>query len=317
MSLPPPRVLLVTGASSGIGRAAAHQAAARGDHLVLAARDEVTLKETAVECDAAGAASTLVVPTDVGDDDAVAACVRQVLDRHGRLDGVAHCAGVVAYGRVEDVPPELFEGVLRTNLLGSVNIARHVLPVLRGQGRGALVLVGSVVGHLAVPGMSPYVVSKWGVRALARQLQVENRDQAGVSVSLVSPGGVLTPIYEQAANYRGWAGRPPPPVDSPEKVARVVLDRIDHPRKRTQVGELNNVMRFGFTFAPRLYDALVGPLFRFAALDLTRPLPPVAGNVLRPVPERNRVRGHQVGALVGISRNVVAGARRLGPGSDS
>jgi len=311
MPLPTPRVLLVTGASSGIGRAAARQAAARGDHLVLAARDERTLKETAIECDAAGAASTLVVPTDVGDDEAVAACIRQVLDRHGRLDGVAHCAGVVAYGRIEDVPPEVFEGVLRTNLLGSVTIARHVIPVLRDQGRGGLVLVGSIVGHLGVPGMSPYVVSKWGVRALARQLQLENRDEGEVSVSLVSPGGVLTPIYEQAANFSGWAGRPPPPVDSPEKVARVVLDRIDRPRKRTQIGLANNVMRFGFTFMPGVYDALVGPLFRLAANDLTQPLPPVFGNVLRSVPERNRLLGDQVNAVVGVSRNVVARVRQL------
>ena len=311
--MPPPtsRVILVTGASSGIGRAAARQAASRGDHLVLAARDELTLKETAVECDVAGAASTLVVPTDVGDDEAVAACVRQALDRHGRLDGVAHCAGVVAYGRIEDVPPEVFEGVLRTNLLGSVNVARHVIPVLRDQGRGGLVLVGSIVGHLGVPGMSPYVISKWGVRALARQLQLENRDESDVSVSLVSPGGVLTPIYEQAANYSGWAGRPPPPVDSPEKVASVVLDRIDNPRKRTQVGLANNVMRFGFTFMPGVYDLFVGPLFRLAANDLTRPLPPVVGNVLRSVPERNQVLGDQVGAVVGVSRNVVARVRQL------
>jgi NAD(P)-dependent dehydrogenase (short-subunit alcohol dehydrogenase family) len=307
----------VTGASSGIGRAAAHQAAARGDHLVLAARDEVTLKETAVECEAAGAASTLVVPTDVGDDVAVAACVRQVLDRHGRLDGVAHCAGVVAYGRVEDVPPEIFDGVLRTNLVGSVNVARHVLPVLRQQGHGGLVLVGSVVGHLGVPGMSPYVVSKWGVRALARQLQLENRDENDVSVSLVSPGGVLTPIYEQAANYSGWAGRPPPPVDSAEKVAKVVLERLDRPRKRTQVGAANNLMRFGFAVVPGLYDVLVAPLFRYGATDLTRPQPPVPGNVLAPVPELHRVVGHQVGALSGIGRNVVTRARRLLPGGGS
>jgi NAD(P)-dependent dehydrogenase (short-subunit alcohol dehydrogenase family) len=313
----PPRVLLVTGASSGIGRAAARQAAARGDHLVLAARDEVTLKETAVECEAAGAASTLVVPTDVGDDRAVAACVRQVLDRHGRLDAVAHCAGVVAYGRVEDVPPEVFDGVLRTNLIGSVNVARQVIPVLRDQGRGALVLIGSVIGHIGVPTMAPYVLSKWGVRALARQLQLENRDAGGVSISYVAPGGVLTPIYEQAANYSGWAGRPPPPVDSPEKVARVVLDRLEHPRKRTQVGLANNVIRFGFSALPGVYDLIVGPLFRFGAIDLTRPLAPVVGNVLASVPDRNRVLGEQVGSVVGVSRNVVAGVRRLVGGTGS
>ena len=306
-----PRVLVVTGASSGIGRSVALQAAATGDHLVLVARDEGSLKEVADECDAAGAGSTTVLPTDVGDDQQVATMVARTLDRHGRIDGVASVAGVVAYGRVEDVPPEVFDAVMRTNLLGSANVARHVVPVLRNQKRGALVLVGSVVGHLTVPGMSAYVVSKWGVRSLAHHLQLENRDVGDMSISYVAPGGVLTPIYEQAANYSGWAGRPPPPVDQPEKVARVVLERMDHPSKRTQVGLANDVMRFGFTFLPGVYDTLVGPLVGLATKDLSRPEEPGTGNVLSSRPELNRLLGHQVGSVSGVGRNVVTRVRSL------
>jgi NAD(P)-dependent dehydrogenase (short-subunit alcohol dehydrogenase family) len=304
-----PRVLLVTGASSGIGRAVAHAAARAGDHLVLAARDGGALKLTAEECDEAGAASTTVVTGDVGSDEDAARWVSDTLDRHGRLDAVAHCAGVVAYGRAEEVPAEVFDGVLRTNLTGSVNVARHVLPVLRRQERGSLVLVGSVIGHIAAPGMTPYAVSKWGVRSLARQLQIENRDRPAVHVGYVAPGGVLTPIYEQAANYDGWAGRPPPPVDGPEKVARAILDVLDHPRHRTQVGLANGVMRFGFSFLPGLYDALVGPLFTVAATDRTRPEAPNPGNVLEPRPLLNRLHGAQVGAVRGVARNLVAVVR--------
>ena len=306
-----PRVLVVTGASSGIGRSVALQASATGDHLVLVARDEGSLKEVAAECDAAGAASTTVLPTDVGDDHQVATMVNRTLDRHGRIDGVANVAGVVAYGRVEDVPAEVFDGVLRTNVLGSVNVARHVLPVLRKQEQGSLVLVGSVVGHLTVPGMSAYVVSKWGVRSLAHHLQLENRDLGEVGISYVAPGGVLTPIYEQAANYSGWAGRPPPPVDQPEKVARVVLERIDHPAKRTQVGIANDVMRFGFTMMPAVYDTLVGPLVGLAAKDLTRTAEPGPGNVLSSHPDLNRLLGHQVGSALGVGRNVVTKVKTL------
>lgn len=299
-----PRVVLVTGASSGIGRSLAVLAAQSGDHVVLVARDEGSLAEVAAECGAAGAASTLVLPTDVGDDGQVAAAVTRVLDRHGRIDAVGHVAGVVAYGRVEEVPAEIFDGVLRTNLSGTVNLARHVVPVLRDQGHGALVLTGSVVGHLAVPGMSAYSVSKWGVRALARHLQLENRDVDGVSVSYVSPGGVLTPIYEQAANFSGWAGRPPPPVYRPETVARVILDRFDHPRKRTQVGVANGVMRLGFSLMPGLYDVLVGPLVPVATRDLSRPEQPGPGNVLQSRPHLNRLLGDQAGAVRGIARNL-------------
>jgi NAD(P)-dependent dehydrogenase (short-subunit alcohol dehydrogenase family) len=301
-----PRVVVVTGASSGIGLAVVQQAGADGDHVVLVARDHDSLELAAKECERAGAASTMVVPTDVGDDDAVRRCVLQVVDRHGRIDAVVNCAGVVAYGKAEDVPREVFDGVLRTNVIGSMNVARHVLPVLRSQGQGSLVLVGSVIGHIAAPGMTPYVVSKWGVRALARQLQLENRDVKELHISYVAPGGVVTPIYEQAGNYAGWAGRPPPPAVSPERVAKVIRDRLDNPSPRTQVGPANDFMRLGFSALPGLYDVLVGPLMKLAAFDATRPLVEHAGNVLASQPELNRLHGDQVSALVAVPRNIAS-----------
>jgi NAD(P)-dependent dehydrogenase (short-subunit alcohol dehydrogenase family) len=305
-------VLLVTGASSGIGRAVAVQASAAGRHVALLARGRATLDAAARECEAAGAASVMVLPADVGDDDAVREAVAAVVDRHGRLDAVVQSAGVAAYGRTEDVPPEVFEGVLRTNLLGAVNVARHVLPVLRRQQRGSLVQIGSVIGHIAVPLMSPYVLSKWGVRALLRQLQLENRDLPDVHLMYLAPGGVDTPIYLQAANYAGFVGRPPPPVASPEHVASVVMRRLEHPRKRTQVGIANDVMRLGFSALPGLYDVLVNPLFRLAARDLDDPVPAASGNVLGPREEANRLHGEQGNALVAIVRNAARTVREGG-----
>ena len=101
-----------------------------------------------------------------------------------------------------------------------------------------------------------------------------------VHISYVAPGGVVTPIYEQAGNYAGWAGRPPPPAVSPERVAKVIRDRLDNPSPRTQVGPANDFMRLGFSALPGLYDVLVGPLMKLAAFDATRPLVEHAGNVL-------------------------------------
>ncbi len=288
-----PRVILVTGASSGIGLATAIAASRFGDHVVLAARGESALKDAEGECLDAGAASARAVPTDVTDDESVRRCVAEALEINGNLDVVVNSAGVVGYGRTEVVPPEVYEGVLSTNILGSVNVARHVVPVMRGRERGTLVLLGSVIGHIGVPGMSPYVVSKWGVRALARQLQLENRDRPGMHVVYVAPGGVDTPIYEVGANYLGFGGRPPPPVTTPEKVAVRILKSVDHPRPRVQVGLANDVMRFGFNAMPRLYDALVGPLFAMAAQDRSAPVPPDPGNVISPTPERYGLRGRQ------------------------
>jgi NAD(P)-dependent dehydrogenase (short-subunit alcohol dehydrogenase family) len=296
--------VLVTGASSGIGRASALAAAGVGDHLVLAARDEDSLSDTRAECLTAGAASVLLTPLDVGDDDAVARCVKEAVAVTGRLDVVIHSAGVVAYGRTEEVPPDVFEGVLRTNVLGSVNLARHVVPVLRDQGQGTLVLVGSVIGHIGVPGMSPYVLSKWAVRALARQLQLENRDRPDVHVIHVAPGGVDTPIYRQAGTYSGYVGRPPPPVAAPERIARRIWKLVEHPRPRAQLALSNDLIRFGFTAVPFLYDLLVGPLFAVAAEDRTEVVPPGPGNVLASQPAGNRLSGDQDGALKGIARNL-------------
>ncbi len=303
--VPGHRVVLITGASSGIGRAAAQQVSAAGDHVVLVARGEAALRATADECTAAGAASTTAITADVGDDQAVARLVDEVLLTHGTLDLVVHCAGVVAYGRTEEVPVEVFDKVLRTNLTGSVNLARHVIPVLRRQRRGDLLYVGSVIGHVAVPRMSAYVLSKWGVRALARQLRLENRDIADVHIGYVAPGGIDTPIYLQAATYIGSPGRPPPPVASPERVARVALARAGRPHARAQIGMSNDLMRFGFSALPHVFDLLVGPLFGMAAVDRVDRRPPTPGNVLSPG-SGNAVHGDQGNAVFGIVRNLRA-----------
>ncbi len=301
-----PQVVLVTGASSGIGRATARLAAGRGAHVVLLARGEGPLREAAAECAAAGAASTLVLTCDVGDDAEVAEAVARAAARYGRIDVVVHSAGVVAYGRTELVPAEVFDGVLRTNLTGAVNLARHVLPGMRERDHGVYVQVGSVIAHLAVPMMSPYVVSKWGVRALVRQLQVENRDRPGVHVCYLAPGGVGTPIYLQAGTYQGHVGRPPPPVVSAEHLARAAFRLVDRPRARVQVPVSNNLLRFGFSALPWLYDPLVRLLFPVGATDLTRRVPDGPGNVLASQPAGNRVDGRQGSALAGVARNLVS-----------
>ena len=257
-----PRVVLITGASSGIGEATARLGAAEGDHLVLLARSEDTLEELAEDCRRDGAASAQVVVTDVGEDDQVADAVAQVLAEHEEIDAVVHCAGIVTYGRTEEVSAEDFAAVLDTNLVGSVNLARHVIPLFREQERGVLVLVGSLLGHIGVPEMTPYVVSKWGVRALARQLTMENADLPHVHVAHVAPGSVDTPIYDNALDAAGAVNTPPPPVISPERVARQVYRQVSHPRARSQTAYGNYPLIWAFSLAPPVWDRLAGPVFK-------------------------------------------------------
>ncbi|GAA4360596.1 SDR family NAD(P)-dependent oxidoreductase [Angustibacter luteus] len=289
-----PRVVLVTGATSGIGLALARELAAAGDHLALLARSKEPLDRTASECRTAGAASVTTFAADVADGAAVEAAVRDVERRQGPIDVVVQSAGVAAYGRFEDVPPEVFDGVLATNVLGTANVVRAVLPGMRDRNDGRIVLIGSVVGALAVPEMSAYAVSKWAIRSLARHLQIENRDRSGVHITLVTPGGIDTPIYPQAATYNGHVGKPPPPIYAPETVAHRIVQSLNRPPKRLDVGITNAVMALGFALLPSLYDAIVTPLFNLVTKEREN-VPPTSGNVLRPNAALNALRGRHPG----------------------
>jgi short-subunit dehydrogenase len=258
------RTTLVTGASSGIGRATALLAAEQGDHVVLVARRLEQLEKVAAQCEEVGAASAHVIAADVADDEQVSAAVAEAVTVLGRLDVVLHCAGVVTYGRTEDTSAADFATVVSTNLLGTANLARHVIPVLRQQRTGALVLVGSLLGHIAVPEMTPYVVSKWGVRALARQLHIENLDMPGIRIVHVSPGSVDTPIYGSALSSAGAVNRPPPPTISAERAAAVVLRHASSRRSTTssvQTAWSNYALLLAFRAAPAVWDRAVGPAF--------------------------------------------------------
>lgn len=262
--------MLVTGAGTGIGRATALLLAGSGDDLVLAGRDREALDRVGAECARAGAGRVLVRSTDVTD---VAACERLVaaaVEQLGGLDACVHSAGVAAYGRLEEISPDAVERVLQTNVLGALHVARPVLRTLRAGGGGTLVLVGSVLGRIAVPQMGAYVVSKWALRGLARVLALETRDAPEVRVALLAPGSVDTPIYARAANWTGRRPRPPWPVQTPEAVARTVLRVLQRPRRERLTGWAAPGMVAGSVLLPRLYDVLVGPLMRLGGFTRSR-----------------------------------------------
>jgi NAD(P)-dependent dehydrogenase (short-subunit alcohol dehydrogenase family) len=285
-----PQVVLVTGASSGIGRATAIQLAGRGARLILVARGRESLEEAAAEARAAGAEAAMVRPADVTDEDAVQAAVDDAVAEFGRIDVVVHAAQVMAYGRIEDVPREVYEQVVDVALHGTAVVARVVLPLFRKQGAGHLVVVNSLLGNIATPLLGSYVAAKWGQLGLVRVLQQETRDEPGISVSAVQPGGVDTPIYVQAASWTGSTGRPPPPVYSPQRVARTVLSTLDRPRRIVQAGFLNPLITAGFRLVPGVFDVLVGPLLqRMAIAD--GDVPPTEGNVFESRPAGNATEG--------------------------
>ncbi len=297
------QVVLVVGASSGIGRATAHAYAARGAHLVLASRSRDALEEAARECLDRGAASATVEVLDVGDGPAVTAAVDRVVAEHGRVDVCVHSAALIAFGEFLDVPPEVFDHVVTTNVLGTANVARAVLPGMRERDAGVLVVIGSVLGRISVPQLITYCTGKWAVRGLTRMLSQSVRDRRGVRVVGVAPGATNTPVYAQAANVTGRAARPPVPVDPPEKVARAVLRAADGRRRgETSVGLANPVMVLGHELLPAVFDVLVGPLMGLLALT-REPMAPHPGNVPAPVTDGEATHGPWSGAgLLGLDR---------------
>jgi NAD(P)-dependent dehydrogenase (short-subunit alcohol dehydrogenase family) len=281
---------MIVGGSSGIGRATALEFARQGAAVTLVARGRPALESAAKECLGAGARSADVQVADVGDIDAVKAAVETTLADHGRIDVVVHAATVMAYGPLEALEERVFEQVIRTAIVGSFNVARAVLPAFRRQQQGALVFVSSLLASITAPTMGAYVTGKWGQLGLIRVLQQETRDADGITISAVAPGGVNTPIYYQAANVVGREGRPPPPVYSPERVARKVAHAVRRPRRLTQSGILNPVIITGFRVLPGVYDALVGPLLQVFGYS-RKAADHHDGNVFSPRPERDETHG--------------------------
>lgn len=302
---PDPRVVLVGGASGGIGRATALMLAARGDHLVLTARGVDRLEQAATECSGAGAASVQVLPADVTDRQAVEGVLDAVVERFGRVDGIVHTAGVAGYGRFVDVPPEIFERVLITNVNGTANVARAAMRRFAEQKEGGhLVLVGSLLGKIATPFMSPYVTSKWAVHGLVRVLQIEARTMPGVEISLVSPGGVDTPIYRWSATFLGRQGQPPPPVDPPEKVARAVVAALGKSHREMSVGVANPLAVLGFRMFPGLFDAMVTPLMKTFGLE-PEPAADSRGNLFASQPQPDTAYGDRNAAPIRLVRAAI------------
>ncbi|WP_156753572.1 SDR family NAD(P)-dependent oxidoreductase [Actinokineospora pegani] len=290
------RVIVVVGASSGIGLAAALAFAARDDTLVLVSRSADALKAAEVACRGAGAGDVDVLVDDIGDPGAADRIVARTLDRHGRVDVVVHTATVMGYGTIEAMPAAAFTAVVDTSVHGTVHLAKAFLPVMRRQRTGTFIGVNSLLGSVTVPQMGAYTAAKWGQRAVLRTMQQETRDEPGVHVCIVSPGSINTPIYYQAANYTGHHTRPPWPVLAPERAGRAIADLADRPRDHLSVpvGPVNPLVIAGFRLLPLVYDRLVGPLFRLAGLT-REPTEPTSGNVHQPVSAHERVHGHWPG----------------------
>lgn len=305
-------VVVITGASSGIGRAAALAFAEHGASVALAARSEETLREVARECEAAGG-QALAVPTDVTDEGAVQELARRTVERFGRIDTWVNNAGVMVYGFLEEVPSEAYRQVIETNLFGQIHGARTVVPYFKEQGSGVLINIASMWSKIGSPYVSAYVTSKFGILGFSECLRQGLHGEKDIHVCTILPVSADTPIFRHAGNYTGQGAKPVPPVLGPEQVVKQILRNARHPRPETIVGPTGYLLAFAHAIMPGFYDLLVPYVFNWGAFssESARRGP---GNVFEPMPEWNQVTGGWRGGKgARVRRAALAGGAALTP----
>lgn len=252
------KVVVVTGASSGIGFATALALADAGASVVLAARAPEALEDAARQCRERGG-QALAVPTDVRDEKAVQALAAAAVRSFGRLDAWVNNAAVTSFGTLEQQPGEVFRAVIETNLFGYMYGIRAALPQLRVAGGGVIVNVSSGVAQMLQPKAAAYVSSKAALEGLSAAVRMELAldGVAEIHVCDVFPASIDTPLFRRGANHTGGGIRPLRPVHAPEKVADAIVRTIRRPRRETSVGVPRRTLRLMRLVAPHLMERLV------------------------------------------------------------
>lgn len=208
------KVVLITGAASGIGQAVAHTFAAEGACLILADKDTTGLALVQAELDPYGA-ETMTVPVDVTQDHELQALVKNVFETFEQIDVLVNNAGVAVGGHFWELDPYRLRQMVETNIYGAMRLTQLVLPVMLAQGSGHIVIVSSTTAPVPIPGMAGYGATKAALRYFARTLQHELAG-SGVNVSLVLPGWTRTPMVENVP-------------EEPLRAAGVIADDPDAP----------------------------------------------------------------------------------------
>lgn len=220
--------VVITGASSGIGKATAEAFAEQGADLVLAARNEEALKETAEICRSLGV-TVITVPTDVSVAEEVAHLVNEAIQFSGKIDYWVNNAGVLAFGKFEEIPVDVTDQIIKTNLLGYMHAAHAVLPVFKRQKKGVLLNNISIGGWMPAPYGTAYTASKYGIRGMTETLQGEVSDFPDIHICALYPGFQKSSGIEHAANYSGIKLSTPPPSFDPRKLAASIVRTAKNP----------------------------------------------------------------------------------------
>lgn len=250
------QVIVITGATSGIGLVTARRAARSGARLVLTARNETALRELASEIEASGSEASFVAG-DIADEATARAAAQTAVDRFGGFDTWVNNAAVSIYGSIMEVDLQDQRRVFETNYWGTVNGSRVAVAHLQNRG-GALINVGSVLSDRAIPKQGPYCATKHAIKGFTDALRMElEEDGIPVSVTLIKPSAIDTPYKDNAKNYLDRAPKNPPPVYAPDTVAKAILHCAVYPRRDVIVGAGGGAVSLLGTAFPRLTDLVM------------------------------------------------------------
>jgi NAD(P)-dependent dehydrogenase (short-subunit alcohol dehydrogenase family) len=247
------QVVVIFGASSGIGRIAALDFARRGARVVVAARSEAGLKSLVEEIEAGGGTAYYQI-ADAADFEQVKAVADQTIEKFGRLDTWVHSAGAFIFATVEQTEPEEYKRLIEVNLLGQIYGAKAALPYLKKSG-GALIHVSSVESWRTVPFQSAYGASKHGINGFVQALRVElAHDEIPVAVTQILPAAINTPIYDKGRNKQPFKPRPVPPIYHPQIVSDAILYAAENPTTDLIAGGAGVGVVLAERFSPRLAE---------------------------------------------------------------
>lgn len=287
------RVVVITGASGGIGRATARAFARRGDSVALLARGEVGLAAAAADVERLGGRA-LALPTDVADYDAVAAAAAAAERDLGPIDVWVNAAFASVFAPFEEITPEEFRRVTEVAYLGFVHGTRVALHHMRPRDRGTIVQVGSALGDRAIPLQSAYCGAKHAINGFTSSVRVELRhDVSRISVTIVQMPAVNTPQFSWVRSRLPHHPQPVPPIFQPEMAADAIVFAADHPaRKQYWVGSSTALTVLANRIAPALLDRYLARS-GYRSQQTGDPMTDRAGNLWRP---QDGASGHDFGA---------------------
>jgi short-subunit dehydrogenase len=251
------QIVVITGASSGIGRATALEFAKRGATVVLAARNDEALQEVAGQIAQEGGQAHVVV-TDVAEWDQVNRLALDTVGRFERIDTWVNDASVSEYATVEQMTVAEIERIIQVNLLGTVYGVKAVLPHMKRQGEGTIINVSSVLGVRSVPLQAAYCAAKHGVKGFTESLRMELvHEHRGIIVTLIKPSSINTPFFNHARSKLGTKPMPVPPAYAPQEVAAAIVFAAEHPVRDVTVGGAGKMLDLLERVSPSFVDWLL------------------------------------------------------------